>query len=358
MSFFSKTPKPLVGVDLGPSTIKVVELGRVGTGGAATWRLERYGMSAMVRSGKSGGGKLDAAAVGKALESTMRAAGIKAKRAATAVAGASVITKVIALPEGLSERELEALVQLEADQYIPYPLDEVKLDYQILGPSAGGVSTVDVLLAASHSEIVDDRAAILQAAGLEPACVDAESFAIQNAYEQLIETPEPGVDKAVTAIVDIGATGMSVMVLHEGRIVYDREQNIGGDRLTDDIAARYRLDRGEAEMRKRSGELPDDYGRTVLQPFIDSVATEIRGALNFYLAAGTGPEVTQLLIAGGSSLLPGLLEAVSRQTEVEARYFNPLARVAIAPRIHVNRLKQEAPALAVACGLALRRFDP
>ena len=251
---------------------------------------------------------------------------------------------------------MEALVQLEADQYIPYSLDEVKIDFEVLGPTSGTTENVDVLLAACHSEIVEERVSVLRAAGLEPAVVDVEAFAIENACENLADEWNAVGPEAV-AIADIGAHTTSVIVVQNGRVIYTREQNIGGARLTEDIQHRYHYEPEQAEAAKRDGNLPENYEAQVQAPFLDAVAQEIRGALQFYHAAGSGEDVGAVWLVGGCAAAPDLARMVSQYAGVPARVFNPFANLRMAPQVEASRLKEAAPSLAVACGLALRRFD-
>ena len=357
MSLFSAKQKSFVGVDIGQSSIKIVELGRSSGRGADYYRLERFGVGPVPRGAVDGRHVTDATALGNALRATLRDAGIKARRAAVAVAGSSVISKTITLPAGLGEREMEALVQLEADQYIPYSLEEVKIDFEVLGPTANSPDNVDVLLAACHSENVDQRVAVLQAAALEPAVVDVEAFAIENACEQLSDEWPAATDPEAVAVADIGAYTTSVIVVQGGRVVYTREQNIGGARLTEDIQHRYGMDSTEAEKAKLKGALPEGYAEQVRQPFVETVAQEIRAALQFYHAAGTGEDVSRVWLAGGGASLSDIAAIVSRQAGVVAKVFNPFTRIELSAQVPVSRLKDTAPSLAVACGLALRRYD-
>jgi len=356
MSLFAGKNKPLVGVDIGPSYIKVVELSRSVSRGEDTYRLDRFGIGAVPAGSLEGHRVVKPADLGAALQSLLKSSGIKAKRAAVAVSGSSVITKTLSLPAGMSDRELEALVQIEADQYIPYSLDEVRIDFEVLGPTRGSAENVDILLAASHSANVEERVSVANSAGLEAAVVDVEAFALQNACEQLSDecvTEEGG----AVALVDIGAMTTSVVVIQDGQVVYTREQNIGGARLSEDIQHRYGLDPAEAEEAKRSGELPDDYSPTVLLPFVELLAQDIKGALQFYSAAGSGADVSKLFITGGSAVLPELGTRVAEETGVPTRLFNPMTNMTLASAVRAHNLEEQAPALAVACGLALRRYD-
>ncbi len=357
MSLFSGQLKPLVGVDIGPSVIKMVELAHTSSRGVGAYRLERFGVGNVPDGAVDGRKVVDAEALAGAIKQTLKNAGIKAKRAAAAVAGSSVITKTLSLPAGMGHRELEALVQLEADQYIPYTLEEVKIDFEVLGPSRNATENVDVLLAASHSENVDERVKVIRASGLEPVVIDVEAFAIANACEHLSGEWPAADEEVAVAIADVGAYSTTVIVVQQGRVVYTREQNIGGNRLSEDIQHRYGMSSDEAEVAKRSGDLPDDYSEFIRRPFLEMLAQEIRGALQFYHAAGTGADVNRLFLTGGAAAMPELARLVSQHADIPAKVFNPFGYMEMAPSVHVNKLKDMAPSLAVACGLAMRRFD-
>lgn len=354
MSLFSEDAKPFVGVDIGPSSIKVVELSAASGRGPAAYRLERCGMGATPPGTMDGRHVTKAKELGAAVKETLKSAGIKTRRAAVAVASSSVITKVLALPKGMGDRELEALVQLEADQYIPYALEEVKIDFEILGPSRIAPDSVDVLLAASHSENVDELGAAVQAAGLDLALVDVESFAIRNACEQLTANwPLLMKSDTAVAVVDLGSLTTTVMVTQSGQVVYSRDQNIGGGRLTEEIQARYGLDAIQAEKAKCVGNLPNDYAQTVRRPFVEALAQEIRSALQFYYSAGAGEDVRKVFLTGGGAALPELA-ATLQESGISAEVVDPFAGMTIAPRINTTRLKESASSYVVACGLALR----
>ena len=356
MSLFADTKKPLVGIDIGPSSIKVVELTRTSGRGAAGFRLERCASRAVPGGLMDGRRITQPKELGAALKEVLKAGRIKAKHAAIAVASSSVITKILPMPKGLSDRELEALVQLEADQYVPYALDEVKIDFEVLGISNTAPDSVDVLLAASHSENVDELVSAVRSAGLEPALVDVESFALQNACEVLAENWPGRSAQSAVAIVDIGSYATSVIVVQGGHVVYTRDQNIGSARLTEEIQARFGLDPAQAERSKTAGGLPEEYAQTVRRPFAEALAQEIRSALQFYYSAGAGEDVKKVYLAGGGALLPELA-SVLQESGVVTEVFNPFESIAIAPRLKSAGVTESAPAYAVACGLALRSFE-
>lgn len=185
----------------------------------------------------------------------------------------------------MSEQELEIQVEAEANQYIPFSLDEVSLDFCVVGPSTSSVGDVEVLIAASRKEKVNDRQGLAEAAGLKPMVIDVESYASRLSAARLIESlPNQGVDTLV-ALFEVGALTTSMQVILNDEVLYERDQAFGGAQLTQLIVRQYGFSPEEAESKKRSGELPDDYESSVLKPFVDSMAQEIGRALQFFSPA-------------------------------------------------------------------------
>lgn len=353
LPFSSKTP-PLIGLDIGSSSVKLVELSQ-SIGGAL--RLERYAIEALPRGAVVDGNidKIDV--VAEAVRRAWRRAGCRVKNVAMALPASAVITKRIALPANLREEELEMQVESEANQYIPFALDEVSLDFQVLGPIPNAPDDVEVLIAASRKEKVEDRMAVVQSAGLKPVIVDVESYAMRGALERLIAQLPSGGDGLVIAVFYVGANTTSVTVMHDGEAIYEREQPFGGQQLTGDIARAYGIPSEEAEQKKRSGDLPANYENDVLRPFIDTAATEITRALQFFFTSTPYTRVDQIMLSGGSAVLTGLAEALMERAQVPTSVISPFKGMEIAPSVREKQLRLDAPALLTPCGLAMRRFD-
>ncbi|MGV6851795.1 MAG: pilus assembly protein PilM, partial [bacterium] len=295
-------------------------------------------------------------AVGEAISRAVQRSGLKIKNAAVAVAGSAVITKIIPMPADLTEDDLEGQIQLEANQYIPYPLDEVSLDFEILGPSKDNPEMMEVLLAASRTENVEVRTAALEMAGLTAKVVDVEAFSMENAYTLVAEQLD--VDPSSTvALVDIGATMTTLIVLKNRRTIYTREQVFGGKQLTDEIMRRYGLSYEEAGLAKRQGGLPESYELEVLEPFKDAMVQQISRSLQFFFSSSEYNNVDQLVLAGGCSSIAGIPEMVEEQIGASTIVANPLASMSLAQRVQAQQLSADAPSLMIACGLALRSFD-
>jgi type IV pilus assembly protein PilM len=282
----------------------------------------------------------------------------RTKNVALALPTAGVITKVIIVPAGLREEELEIQVETEANQYIPFALEEVNLDFQVIGPAPSSAEEVEVLIAASRKEKVDDRVAVVEAAGLKASVMDVENYAVQASFDLIKKQfPEAGKDQNV-ALVDVGANVMNIVVLRNDQAVYTREQAFGGAQLTQDIMRQYGMSQEEAEAAKRSGGLPDNYEAEVLRPFLENVALEIQRAMQFFFTSTPYTSVEHILLTGGSAVIPGLEDVVSTRTQVNTVVANPFANMAVNQRIQLKKLVADAPSLMVACGLAMRRFDP
>jgi len=255
-------------------------------------------------------------AVAESVRRAWKKLGTRTKSVAMALPTAAVISKKIICPAGLREEELEAQVASEANQYIPFQLDEVNLDFQVLGPAPSGPEEVEVMIAASRKEKVEDRVAVAEAAGLKAIVMDVESYAMQAAFEIVRQQlPNEGRDQNV-AVVDLGASVMNITVLRNDQAVYTREQQFGGHQLTQELSRHYGLSIEEAENAKRSGGLPDSYEAEVLRPFMESAAVEIQRAMQFFFTSTTYNAIDHILLTGGTSTLPGLEDMVSSRTRV------------------------------------------
>ena len=351
--FKPKTP-PLFGMDISSSSVKMVELVDAGKGAP---RVERYAIEPLPKDAVVDGNIASLEAVAEAVQKGFKRMATRTKNVALAVPTAAVITKVIIVQAGLREEELEVQVESEANQYIPFALEEVNLDFQVMGPAPSSPDEIQVLIAASRKEKVDDRVAVAESAGLKSVVVDVESFAMQASFDLVkAQFQDAGKDQNV-ALVDVGANVMNVTVLRNDQTVYTREQAFGGNQLTQDIMRQYGMSQEEAEAAKRSGGLPENYEAEVLRPFLENIALEIQRAMQFFFTSTPYTSVDHILLTGGTAVIPGLEDIVSGRTQVNTIVANPFANMAVNPRIPLKRLVADAPSLMVACGLALRRFD-
>jgi type IV pilus assembly protein PilM len=351
--FKTKAPA-LVGVDISSTSIKLVELVDTGKG---TFRLERYAIEPLPKDCVTDGNIANLDQVSDALRRAHKRLGSRNRNIAMALPAAMVITKKIIVPSGQKEEELELTVEAEANQYIPFALDEVNLDFQILGPAPNNPDEVEVLIAASRKEKVEDRVAIAEASGLKPRVMDVESYATQEAFAQISSAlPASGRDQNV-AFVDIGAHVTHFYVLRNGQFLFSRDQAFGGNQLTVDIQRAFNLSPEEAESAKKNQGLPENYDNDVLQPFMETLALEVTRALQFFFTSTSYNQVDQIVLAGGCALLPGLDELVAKRAGVATLVANPFGAMAVSDRIRPRQLAQDAPLLMIATGLALRGFE-
>jgi len=349
--FNTKTP-PLIGIDISSTAVKLLQLGKSGE----RYRVEHYAVEPLPPNAVVEKNIVEVEAVGEAIKRALQRSGSRTRFASAAVSGSAVITKVIPMQADLSEDDLEGQIQAEAQQYIPYPLEEVSLDFEVLGPVKDNPEMMSVLLAASRTENVDVRIAALDIGGLVAKVVDVEAFAIENAFTLL--TDQLSVPKdATVAVVDIGATMTTLIVIKNQRTIYTREQVFGGKQLTDEVMRRYGLSYEEAGMAKRQGGLPESYEIEVLEPFKEAMVQQISRLLQFFFAGTEFSKVDQVVLAGGCASIAGVAEMVEEQIGVPTIIANPLAGMSLSNRVQAQTLAQDAPSLLIACGLALRSFD-
>jgi len=354
-SLFRRAAQPLVGIDISSSSVKLVELR---AGSKTAMRLERYAIEPIERGAMVEGVIEKPEVIADALVRALRKASFSAREAALALPSRAVITKRITLTAGLSEEDYEFQVESEASQYIPFPIDEVNLDFQILGPSAQTADEVEVLLAASRKEKVEERVMVAEMAGLKPVIMDVEPYAVRATVEHVASFLPNNGEGQVIAVVLVGDQQTYVTIILNGQAIFEREQGFGGVQLTQDIVRLYGLSFEEAEQKKRAGDLPDSYHEDLLKPFVALGATDISRALQFFFTSTPFTKVDQIFLAGGSSVVPGLCEAVAERTQVATELVNPFRGMEIADTIRERQLRIDAPSLLVATGLAMRRFEP
>lgn len=353
MGLFRNSRPPLLGIDISSTAVKVLELRRQDS----RYRVESYAVEPLPSGAVVEKNIANVEAVAETLRTAVKRSRTKTKFAAVAVPASMAISKTIAMPANLSDDEMHAQIELQADQYVPYPLEEVNLDFQVLGPSAHDPNEVDVLLVASRREHVEARVDAVEAAGLVPKVVDVESYAMENAFGLIAKQLPGGGQDMTVAVVDVGATMTTLTVIRNEEILYTREQVFGGKQLTEEIMRRYGLSYDEAGRAKRQGGLPDSYEEEVLEPFKETMAQQITRSLQFFFGASQHNSVDHLLLAGGCAVIPGIPELIEQVTGTRTSIANPFASMAVASDIRPQRLAEDAPALMIACGLALRSFD-
>ncbi len=350
--FERKTPK-MVGIDISSCTVKLLELS-YGTEG---YRVESYAVEALPADAMAEKEIKDIAAVGDAIRRLRKRSKVQTKMGAVAVSGSAVITKIIQMNEDLTEKELATQIYLEADRYIPYPLQEIYLDFQVLGPSKKSPGQVDVLLAASRAENVDARIEALSLGGITAKVVDIEAYAIERSMGLLGAKDGALESNDTIAVVDIGSTMTTLSVLKDQATLYTREQIFGGKQLTEEIQRRYGLSYEEAGLAKKVGGLPEDYESEVLLPFMDGVVQQVSRSLQFFFSSSEYTDIDRIILAGGTSMINGLIPMVEEKLGIPATQVNPFANMSISNKVNQKLLHADSPALMICCGLALRSFE-
>jgi len=350
--FGKRKSTPVLGLDISSTTVKLLELSHTGE----RYRVESYAVSSLPADAVIEKNVNDIEGVANAIRNVVNQSKTKVKTVAAAVAGSSVITKIIDMPAGLSEDDMETQLTLEADQYIPYPLEEVAIDFEIQGPSPESEGQVEVLLAACRRETIEARVEAIESAELQPKIMDVEAYAMERAFS-LVRNQLDIEEENTVAVVDIGATMTTLSVLTNGQTISTREQLFGGKQLTDEIMRRYGLPVEEAGLAKKQGGLPDDYEPEVLEPFKDAVVQQVARSLQFFFSSSQYNDVDYIVMAGGVSSMEGLDELVQDKLGTPATVANPFADMAISSKVNAVALSSDAPALMIACGLALRSFD-
>jgi len=350
--FGKRKSTPVLGLDISSTTVKLLELSHTGE----RYRVESYAVSSLPADAVIEKNVNDIDGVANAIRNVVNQSKTKVKHVAAAVAGSSVITKVIDMPAGISEDEMETQLTLEADQYIPYPLEEVAIDFEIQGPLPDNETRVEVLLAACRRETIDTRVEAIETAELTAKIMDVEAYAMERAFGLVRDQLDIDEDNTV-AVVDIGAQMTTLSVLSNGNTIYTREQLFGGKQLTDEIMRRYGLPVEEAGLAKKQGGLPDDYEPEVLEPFKDAVVQQVARSLQFFFSSSQYNDVDYIVLAGGVSSMEGLADMVQDKLGTPATVANPFADMAISSKVNAVALSSDAPALMIACGLAMRSFD-
>ena len=350
-----KKNNTLLGVDISSASVKILELSQDnGRFQVENYASEPLPMNAVVEQSID-----DEEAVGGAVRKALNKFKTVNKKSAIAVAGSAVITKTIEMNQDLSGDEMDYQIRIEADQYIPYPLEEVALDWEIQG-DAETAGNVEVLLAACRLENVERRKDALEIGGLETGVVDIEAFCTERAYELIepqFDEDEIEGDIETVAVLDIGATMTTLSVLNKGKTIYTREQLFGGKQLTEEIMRRYGLSEDEANRAKLDGGLPDDYETEVLEPFRESVVQQVSRSLQFFYSSSQFNDVDYIVLAGGTASIIGLEQVTHEKIGVPTIVANPFVHMTLSQKVNASLLNNDAPSLMIACGLAMRSFD-
>lgn len=351
LSLQRKPSKGIVGVDISSTSVKLLELS---IKNGRYW-VESYALVPLPENSVVEKNIVNAEATADALTRAMNLANNKSTQAAIAVPTSTVITKVIEMDEDMTDDEREVQIRMDAEQYIPYPLDEVSLDFEVLEERPTTPSKVNVLLVASRTENIDNRVEVLQLAGLNPRIVDVESYALERAFGVFSDTLPIGAN--IVAILDIGHTMTTLCVMEDAKIIYTREQVFGGKQLTEDVQRRYGLSFAEAGRAKKENTLPDDFETEVLTPFLDALVQQAARSLQFFFSSTQHNDIDHILLAGGSANIPGLAKLLQQKLGYRVTIANPFLQMGFSSQVDIKKIENDASSLMVACGLALRSFD-
>ena len=340
--------KTIVGLDIGSSCIKAVELKKTkGEISVAHMGVEPLASDIVVDSMI-----VDSTAVSNAITKIFTDSGIKGKAVATSVSGHSVIVKKIAM-QTMSDQELAAVIQTEAAQHIPFDIQDVNVDFQILSEDLSGPQ-MDVLLVAVKKDKILNYTNVLSLAAKSPAVVDIDAFALQNCYEYNYE-PAPG---STAALLNLGASVMNINIVKGATPLFTRDVSVGGNQYTDALQKELDLSFDDAEslkLGKKVGTVSEDAKMPILQQVTEIIVLEIQKTFDFFRATASGEHIERLYVAGGSSKVPGLVEALRQEFSLPVEVLNPFQR--INPGAGGELIEQNAGQLAVAVGLALRSFE-
>lgn len=353
MKWFGRKQGAVLGLDISTVAVKLLELSKSGN----RYKVESYAVAPLAHAASADKTMINTDVIADAIKLAVKQSGTRLKYAAVAVSGAAVMTKMITMPATLNDEEIEEQIMIEADQYVPYALDEVSLDFEVQGVNELNPDMVNVMLAASRKDNVDDRVEALSKAGLKALVVDVEAFAMENAFSLLADNLKNSMAGQTFAIADIGATLSTLNVLHDGRTVYTREQVFGGKQLTEEIQRRYGLSWEEAGLAKKHGGLPDNYIVDVLEPFKRAVVQQIARSLQFFVSSSANKNIDSIILSGGCASIPGIDKMVSQSLGVNAFIANPFIDMTLSHKVKPQTLSNDAPAMMLASGLALRSFD-
>ncbi len=353
LNLFKSKHRSILGIDISSTSVKILEVSADNN----EYRVEGYGAAVLPENAMEGNAIKDIDAVATSIKKLVSTARFSCKHVACAVPDSSAISKVIQINSGLSEQEIEELVVSEADKYIPYPIDEINIDFNVIGPSLKNSAMLDVLIVASRAENVSSRVEVITRAGLEPKIVDVESYAVERAAQLLTSDLPAGGEKKNIAIIDIGAIYTHLFVLHGMRIIFSREEEFGGKQLIDSVVQRYNMQRGEALLGIEQGTLPSDYAEEILQPFNELILLQVKRALQFFFSTSHHTFVDHIVLAGGVAKQPGIAQLLQEHINIPTSIANPFSGMSMAKTVNLEAITQDFPTLMVACGLALRHIE-
>ncbi len=352
--FPSREKRPVLGVDITVSGVKLVELAQSGE----SYRVEAYAMEPIPAGSMEDADIVDIDAVARAVRRAHRRSGTRSREGAVAIAGDAVVTRMTRIPGQLNDDEMQAHAAFQTEQFLPYPMEEANVDFEVVGPSEVAPGMLDVLLVAARSVHVSQRQRALRAGGLEARIVEPEPHSLERACRLLTHQMIGGGLRQLIALVEFGAVTTTFSALSDHKLVYTRSFAFGGQQLTEEIMERYELDPVSAEEAKQAGELPGDYATDVLGGFREDMAQQVSRSLQFFLASENGAgQPVQVLLGGGCARLPGVAGAVAERLGIATQIVDPLGHLSVTEKAVSQAVNEGETALMTACGLALRNFD-
>ncbi len=360
LGLFGNDNTSLIGLDISSSSIKLLELSKSGH----QYRVDSFHLQLLEPGIVEEKVIKNKDKLQEAITALVRGAKTDTRNVAVALPDSSVISKVIQVESGLGDREIQNHIEFEADKYIPYPLEEVNLDFSYLGTHPNNPDIADVLIVACRSEAIQQLEEILTQCDLNPSVVDVESYAMERACKLLTkELPELDINEIeagkeeIITIFDLGASVTNLTVLSNRETIYSREEIFGGEQLITEIQNKYELSREEAIKRLYADQLPDDFEENILEPFKEAIVLHIRRSLQFFFSASHYNEIHKIILAGGNANIPGITGIIEEQLGVQTIIVNPFVDMKLSHRVDKNALKRHASSMMLCCGLAMRTFD-
>ena len=348
--FFGRKSK-IVGLDIGSHAVKLAQIAERGK----DLVLEKFGIKYLSPEAIVDGAVMDRSQVAGVITELLQELQIKSKDVAIGVSGNSVIVKRISLPE-MGEDELRESINWEAEQYIPFAIDEVNLDFQILGPTQReGANTMDVVLVAAKKDKINDYVSLVTETGLNPMIMDVDAFALENMFEVNYEIESGRVD----ALINIGATVMNINILRDGLSVFTRDSSMGGNHYTESLQKEFGIGFEAAEQLKKgedAGGVDQAKAQAIINAVSEDIAAEAARSVDFFRATTGIENVDRVILSGGSSMVEGFVDVLAERVGVQAELANPFRNISLDAKIDAEMAQKIAPAAAVVVGLALRRL--
>lgn len=344
--------KDVAAFDIGSSSIKLVQMNQTKKG----WELVRLGMAELPPEAIVDGSIIDAMTVTNTMKDLIKEHGVKVKDAVSSLTGHSVIIKKVSFP-AMTEDELAESIQWEAEQYIPFPITDVNIDFQILGADTEGRGQMEVMLVAVKKDVINDYTNVIKEAGLNPVVIDVDSFALEN----MMEINYPVAPGENIAMVNIGASITSISVILGGLTIFTRSIPMGGNQFTEEIQRQMNISFKDAEDMKVGRKAPPAADAASLPAAIETISTnlafEVKRSLDFFLGGSQGSYVNKIYLSGGGSKAAGLQDLMQEKTNIPIEIANPFKNLEVNVKTYdKEELKEQAPFFGVAVGLATRRF--